>query len=152
MQELLKKLSKTDDNYASNILRISFVIMMLPHGAGKIFGIFGGFGFEKTMHHFTENMGIPYILALIAIAVEFLSSLMILVGWQTRINAFLLASVMTVAGFMHIENGFYMNWFGQKTGEGFEFHILAVGMMLALAFLGGGKYSLDYSFSKKDLK
>ncbi len=143
MKNLLQRLARTDNNSASILLRISFVIMMLPHGAGKLFGIFGGFGFEKTMHNFTENMGIPYILALVAILIEFVSSLMILVGYQTRINAFLLASVMTVAGFMHIGNGFYMNWFGQKSGEGFEFHILAVGMMLALAVLGGGKYSVD---------
>lgn len=149
MKELFRKLKQTDNNSASIILRISFFIMMFPHGAGKVFGIFGGFGFEKTMQHFTENMGIPYILALVAITVEFLSSLLILVGYQTRINAFLLASVMTVAGFMHIGNGFYMNWFGQKTGEGFEFHILAVGMMLALAMLGGGKYSLDNKLNQK---
>jgi len=143
MKDLLQGLTRTDNNGASIFLRISFVIMMLPHGAGKLFGVFGGFGFEKTMQHFTENMGIPYILALAAILVEFLSSLMILVGYQTRINAFLLASVMTVAGFMHISNSFYMNWFGQQAGEGFEFHILAVGMMLALTVLGGGKYSID---------
>jgi len=148
MKNLLKKLSVTDNNYGSIFLRIGFVIMMFPHATGKLFGIFGGFGFEKSMHHFTENMGIPYILALAAMLIEFLSSLMILVGYQTRINAFLLASVMTVAGFMHSGNGFYMNWFGQKAGEGFEFHILAVGMMLALAMLGGGKYSLDNKSNK----
>jgi len=149
MKDLLQGLTRTDNNGASIFLRISFVIMMLPHGAGKLFGVFGGFGFEKTMQHFTENMGIPYILALAAILVEFLSSLMILVGYQTRINAFLLASVMTVAGFMHISNGFYMNWFGQQAGEGFEFHILAVGMMLALTVLGGGRYSIDNKMNQK---
>jgi len=148
MKDLFQKLRQTDNNNASIILRISFFIMMFPHGAGKVFGIFGGFGFEKTMQHFTENMGIPYILALVAIAVEFLSSLLILVGYQTRINAFLLASVMFVAGTMHIGNGFYMNWFGQQAGEGFEFHILAVGMMLALTVLGGGKYSIDNQLNK----
>ncbi len=148
MKKLFKQLSLTDDNYGSIVLRISFIIMMLPHGAGKLFGIFGGFGFQSTMQHFTENMGIPYILALLAILIEFISSLMILVGYQTRINAFFLASVMTVAGYMHIDNGFYMNWFGEKSGEGFEFHILAVGMMLTLAILGGGRYSLDNKLRK----
>ena len=106
MKDLFRKLSVTDNNYGSIFLRISFVIMMFPHATGKLFGIFGGFGFEKSMHHLTENMGIPYILALVAMLIEFLSSLMILVGYQTRINAFLLASVMTVAGFMHSGNGF----------------------------------------------
>ena len=148
MKDLLERLRRTDDNSASIILRISFVIMMLPHGAGKVFGIFGGFGFEKTMQHMTENMHIPYIFALLAIIIEFVSSLAILAGFQTRVNALLLGVVMFVAGTMHIQHGFYMNWFGQKAGEGFEFHILAVGMMLALAVLGGGKYSLDRKMTK----
>ena len=148
MKNLLQKLNVTDDNKASIFLRISFALMMIPHGAGKIFGIWGGFGLEKTLHHFTENLGVPFVFAILAILVEFFSSLAILVGYQTRINAFLLACVMFVAGLMHIKYGFYMNWFGQKAGEGFEFHILAVGMMLALVVLGGGKYSLDNKFMK----
>ncbi len=149
MKNLLQKLNVTDDNKASIFLRISFALMMIPHGAGKIFGIWGGFGFEKTLHHFTENLGVPFVFAILAILVEFFSSLAILVGYQTRINAFLLACVMFVAGLMHLKHGFYMNWFGQKAGEGFEFHILAVGMMLALAVLGGGKYSLDKKMNLK---
>ena len=149
MKNLLQKLNVTDDNKASIFLRISFALMMIPHGAGKIFGIWGGFGFEKTLHHFTENLGVPFLFAILAILVEFFSSLAILVGYQTRINAFLLACVMFVAGLMHLKHGFYMNWFGQKAGEGFEFHILAVGMMLALAVLGGGKYSLDKKMNLK---
>jgi len=148
----IKKLQQTDDNKASIILRITFSIMMLAHAAGKVFGIFGGLGFEKTIHHMTENMGVPYIFAVIAILVEFFSTLAIIVGYQTRINALLLVTLMTVAATFHMKNGFYMNWFGQNAGEGFEFHILAVGMMLALAILGGGKYSLDYMSTKKDLK
>jgi len=149
MKELLKKLSITDDNKASIFLRISFAVMMIPHGAGKLFGIWGGFGFEKTLHHFTENLAVPLVFAVLAILVEFFSAIAILVGYQTRINAFLLAVVMFVAGLMHLKHGFYMNWFGQKAGEGFEFHIIAVGMMLALAVLGGGKYSLDRKMNGK---
>ena len=149
---ILQKLRQTDDNKASIILRISFFIMIFAHGAGKVLGIFGGLGFEKTMHHMTENMYIPYIFALIAIVVEFVSSLLLILGYQTRINAFLLGIIMFVASTFHFKNGFYMNWFGQKAGEGFEFHILAIGMMLALIVLGGGKYSLDNTHKKKNLK
>ena len=36
-----------------------------------------------------------------------------------------------------------MNWFGQQTGEGFEYHLLVIGMSLALLIIGGGKWSLD---------
>jgi len=146
----MHRLTQTDDNYGSIFLRVSFAIMIIAHGAGKLFGVFGGFGFEKTMQIFTEHFHIPWILGLAAFLIEFFSGLAILVGYQTRINAFLLASVMSVAGYFHLEYGFYMNWFGKKAGEGFEFHILAIGMMLALAMLGGGKYSLDrYKMNKE---
>ena len=148
----MHRLTDTDDNLASIFLRVSFSIMMIPHGAGKLFGAFGGFGFEKTMAIFMEHFHIPWILGLAAFLIEFFSAIAILVGYQTRINALLLASVMTVAGYFHLEYGFYMNWFGKKAGEGFEFHILAIGMMLALAMIGGGKYSLDRKMMKKEEK
>ncbi len=141
--KIFNKIFNTDSNLASLFLRISFSWMMIPHGAGKLFGLFGGFGFEKSMQMFTTHFGIPWAISLFVFSVEFFSSLGILIGLKTRINAFLLASTMFVAGTFHIKYGFYMNWFGKKAGEGFEFHILAVGMMLALMMIGGGKYSLD---------
>jgi len=36
-----------------------------------------------------------------------------------------------------------MNWMGDQKGEGFEFHILVVGISLALLLKGGGLFSLD---------
>jgi putative oxidoreductase len=44
---------------------------------------------------------------------------------------------------VHLPNGFFMNWFGQKAGEGFEFHLLAIGMAVALIITGGGRWSVD---------
>jgi len=44
---------------------------------------------------------------------------------------------------VHVQNGFFMNWFGNQSGEGFEYHLLVVGMSLALVISGGGKWSLD---------
>lgn len=43
----------------------------------------------------------------------------------------------------HIKNGFFMNWSGMLQGEGVEFHILALGIAVALLFSGGGAWSLD---------
>ena len=147
----MHRLTDTDDNLASIFLRVSFAMMIIPHGLEKVFGAFGGLGFEKTMAIFTEQFHIPWTVGVFAIAVEFLSPIAMLVGYQTRINALLLAGFMTVAGSFHLKHGFHMNWFGEKAGEGFEFHILAIGMMLALAMIGGGKYSLDRKMMKKDL-
>jgi putative oxidoreductase len=51
---------------------------------------------------------------------------------------------MTGAIFMvHLSNGFFMNWFGKQAGEGFEYHLLAIGMAVALMIAGGGKWSVD---------
>src|SRR5690606_12484350 len=49
----------------------------------------------------------------------------------------------------HLEHGFFMNWFGDKEGEGFEYHLLMIGLCLALFIQGSGKYSLDNLISKK---
>jgi len=57
---------------------------------------------------------------------------------------------MVVAALMaHVQNGFFMNWFGTQAGEGFEYHILAVGMALTLMIAGGGRWSVDAMLMKK---
>ncbi|HEX5132349.1 MAG TPA: hypothetical protein VFX92_07670, partial [Candidatus Krumholzibacteria bacterium] len=44
---------------------------------------------------------------------------------------------------VHLGNGFFMNWSGQQGGEGFEYHIIATAIALALVVLGGGWASMD---------
>ena len=44
---------------------------------------------------------------------------------------------------VHWPNGFFMNWFGKQVGEGFEFHLLVIGICIPLLVRGGGKYSVD---------
>jgi putative oxidoreductase len=125
---------------------------MFPHGAQKLLGSFGGYGFTGTMHHFTETMGIPYLFALLAILAESFGALGLIVGLGTRIAAFGVGATIGVAALMkHGQYGFFMNWFGTQAGEGFEYHLLVVGMALALVVSGGGQWSLDRLLSKKSL-
>jgi putative oxidoreductase len=42
-----------------------------------------------------------------------------------------------------LQNGFYLNWFGKQQGEGYEYHLLVIGMSLALLVTGAGKWSVD---------
>jgi len=49
---------------------------------------------------------------------------------------------------VHIPNGFFMNWFGKQAGEGFEYHLLVIGMSIPLLISGGGKYSVDMLIHK----
>lgn len=141
---MLRRILATQDQVSLTVVRIFLGLVYFPHGAQKVLGWFGGHGFSATLQQFTQNMQIPLVFALLAICAEFFGSLGLIVGLFTRIAAFGIAATMTVAVFMvHLPNGFFMNWSGKQAGEGFEFHILAVGMALSLMIGGGGKWSLD---------
>jgi len=63
---------------------------------------------------------------------------------QGETGTFGIGVTIGVAALMvHVKNGFFMNWFGTQAGEGYEYHLLVVGMALALIIAGGGRWSLD---------
>jgi len=141
---MLKKLLSTEDQLAPLVIRVMLGVVMLPHGAQKALGMFEGGGFAATMKGMSQGMGIPSAVVLLIIASEFLGSLGLILGVATRFCAFGTFSIMTGAIFMvHLSNGFFMNWFGKQAGEGFEYHLLAIGMAVALMIAGGGKWSVD---------
>jgi putative oxidoreductase len=141
---MLKKLLSTEDHLAPLVIRVMLGVVMLPHGAQKALGMFGGGGFTATMKGMSQGMGIPSIVVLLIIASEFLGSIGLILGVATRFCAFGTFSIMTGAIFMvHLSNGFFMNWFGKQAGEGFEYHLLAIGMAVALMIAGGGRWSVD---------
>jgi putative oxidoreductase len=126
------------------LLRGTLGAVMFPHGAQKALGWFGGGGFQGTMSYFTESVGMPAVLGLLVIAAEFLGSLLLVAGLATRFAAASIGLVMIGAAVLvHAPNGFFMNWFGNQAGEGFEFHFLAIALATALVVQGGGRWSLD---------
>ena len=65
-----------------------------------------------------------------------------------RIAAFGILSNMVVAVVTsHLNSGFFMNWSGQKAGEGFEYHILAIALALVVMLRGSGAASVDRALS-----
>jgi putative oxidoreductase len=132
----------TDSGVVGLVLRITLAVVMFPHGAQKVLGWFGGHGFSRTMKYFTDS-GIPAVFALLAIAAEFLGPLGLAVGLLTRIAAFGVACVMLVAIVTVWPHGFFMNWYGNQKGEGFEYHLLALGIAITLIIIGAGAWSLD---------
>lgn len=142
--EKIKLILATEASVTQLILRLSLGIMILPHGLQKTFGMFGGYGFSGTMQFFTETMHIPWLFAFLAIAAEFAGGIGLILGLGTRVAALGVGITMLVAALTsHLEHGFFMNWFGNQKGEGFEFHLLAVGIAIALVAKGGGALSLD---------
>ena len=147
---MVKKLFQTNDDVALLVLRVLLGLVFFPHGMQKLFGWFGGPGFSGMMDMFTGSMGIPAVFAFLAIMAEGLGSLGLITGLLTRVAAFGIAVNMAVAVYMvHWQNGFFMNWFGNQKGEGFEYHLLAIAIAIALVIKGGGRWSLDRVISGK---
>ena len=141
---MLHKFFSPQDSVVPLITRVVLGAVMLPHGMQKALGMFGGGGFAATMQGMSQGMGIPSVAVLLIIASEFLGSIALILGVATRLCAFGTFSIMTGAIFMvHLPNGFFMNWFGKQAGEGFEYHLLAIGMAATLMIAGGGKWSVD---------
>jgi putative oxidoreductase len=141
---MLKKLFQTNDDAALLILRVMLGAVFFPHGMQKLFGWFGGPGFSGMMDMFTTKMAIPAVFAFLAIMAEGLGSLGLITGFLTRIAAFGITVNMIVAVYLlHFQNGFFMNWFGNQKGEGFEYHLLVIAIGIALMIKGGGKWSVD---------
>ncbi len=126
------------------VLRLTLGLVILPHGAQKLLGWYGGYGFKGTMGFFTQTMRIPAPLALLAIVAEFFGPLALFLGLLTRPAALGIGAVMVVAALTsHLRNGFFMNWFGNQKGEGFEYHLLVLAISAAVIWRGAGAYSLD---------
>lgn len=147
---MIGKLLKTPDDYGLTLLRLVLGIVFFAHGAQKVLGWWGGYGFTGTMQFFTQGMGIPAPLAFLAIMAEFLGGLGLIVGALSRIAAFGIVSVMTVAVLkVHLPFGLFMNWYGSQKGEGFEYHLLAMAMAAALVLRGAGALSVDGLLAKR---
>lgn len=140
----MKTLFQTDDTWSGLILRVMLGIVMFPHGAQKLLGWFGGFGFAGTMGFFTEQMHIPAMLAFLVILAESIGAVGLVLGFLSRVAAFGMACVMVGAIWLvHWPNGLFMNWSGKQAGEGFEYHLLVIAISLALMIAGSGKWSVD---------
>jgi putative oxidoreductase len=141
---MIHRLFVTDDSTATLILRLVLGIIFFAHGAQKMLGWFGGFGFSGTMGFFTGMMHIPAPFAFLAIAAEFFGGLGLIVGFLTRIAAFGIGVNMLVAiAIVHHAFGFFMNWSGAQKGEGFEYHLLVLAIVVFLMIRGAGALSVD---------
>jgi len=146
---MFRKLMNTTDDSAITILRLVLGVVFFAHGAQKALGWFGGYGFSGTMGFFTQQAHIPAVFAFLAICAEFLGSIGLLLGFLGRIAAFGIACNMVVAIVMiHRHFGLFANWYGSQKGEGYEYHLLAIAIALAIMIKGSGALSVDRALSQ----
>ncbi len=147
---MIEKIFKTDnEDWGFLIARIFLGVAILPHGLQKLLGLFGGYGFTATVGYFSST-GIPSVIGALIILAESFGMLFLIFGLISRISAAAMALIMLGAIFMvHAQFGFFMNWFSAQSGEGFEYHLLALGLSLVVLVKGGGKWALDSEISKK---
>lgn len=132
------------NDWTGLILRLTLGLIIFPHGAQKLLGWFGGYGFSGTMNFFTGTVHLPWVIGFLVIVIEFFGSFFLIAGLGGRIWA--AAMIVLMAGIIfssHLPNGFFMNWSGSQPGEGYEFHLLVIGLSLALMLNGSGRFSLD---------
>jgi putative oxidoreductase len=145
---MLRKLTQTDNSTGTTIIRVLLGLVFFAHGAQKMLGWFGGYGFSGTMGFLTGGLHIPVVFAFLAIAAEFFGGLGLIFGALTRVAAFGIAVNMLVAiAMVHSRFGFFMNWSGNQKGEGFEYHLLAIAMSVFLMLEGAGALSVDRKLS-----
>ncbi|MEM7581774.1 MAG: DoxX family protein [Acidobacteriota bacterium] len=145
---MFQKLIQTDDDISSIVLRWTLAIVFFPHGAQKVLGWWGGNGFSGSMDYFTGT-GMPWIVAFLVVMGEFLGPIGLAVGFLSRFAAFGLGVIMVGAIFIaHAQHGFFMNWYGNQQGEGFEYHLLAIGLSIAVMLKGSGALSIDRQLSR----
>ena len=146
----MKAFFQTDDSWAGLILRLTLGLVMFPHGAQKLLGWYGGYGFDGTLGFFTGKMGLPWLIAFLIIMGESFGSLGLLVGFLTRFSAASIGVIMLGAiTLVHWPNGFFMNWFGKQAGEGYEYHLLVLGISIALTVIGAGRWSVDQQIAER---
>src|ERR1700747_649055 len=145
---MIRKLTATDNDFATTTLRMVLGVIFFAHGAQKMLGWFGGYGFTGTMGFFTGMMHIPGVFAFLAIAAEFFGGIGLIFGLFSRVAALgVLCNMIVAIAMVHSRFGFWMNWTGTQKGEGFEYHLLLIAASVFIMIRGAGAASVDHLLS-----
>lgn len=119
-------------------IRMMFGVIFIFHGSQKLFGAFGGHGVEG-MAMFLQSMSfpLPYLNAWMAALTEFIGGVLLILGFASRISSLLLSFTMIVASFTAHAGSFDI----QKGGMEYPLSLSVI--LIALAFMGSGRYSLS---------
>ena len=141
---MLFDLFSTNPDWIQTIVRLILGIVFFAHGAQKLLGWFGGPGLKGTLRTMHEFIGLPVPLAFAAVLTEFFGGLGLIVGLLSRVAAIgigvtMLSAIVMVNG----RYGLFLNWFGDRKGQGYEYHLLAIALAAVIIVRGSGAMSLD---------
>ena len=147
----MNRLFATSDSALQALLRLTLALVFFPHGAQKVLGWFGGHGLGASMEQLTHGLGLPSLLAVLAITAEFLGAIALFFGFLTRIAAFgLLCNMVVAVLLIHAKVGFFMNSGGRAPPgrEGFELHLLAIALLVDVLVRGAGALSVNRALTR----
>ncbi|HKP12286.1 MAG TPA: DoxX family protein [Blastocatellia bacterium] len=123
-------------DWALFVARVIVGLLFAAHGAQKLFGAFGGPGLAAVV----QMMGPLGYLVTIG---EFFGGLGLALGFLSRFSAASLIVIMLGAiATVHAQFGLFMNWAGKQAGEGFEYHLLAIGLLAVVLLAGPGRLAI----------
>ena len=141
---MFRKLIATSSTWFTLPIRLALAAVMIAHGAQKVLGSFNGPGFKTFIGGNTPFgfMRPAWLWLALAALSELVGGLLVLLGFLTRVGAFLFACVMLTAIIgVHLPGGFFAN------NRGYEYPLSLLAMALALLIAGGGQASIDKGLS-----
>jgi putative oxidoreductase len=148
MVSMFHRIIRTENDVVLAILRLVLGVVVFSHGAQKMLGLFGGRGFGGTIA-FYQHLGFAPVLGFFAVAIEFFGGLALIAGFLGRVAALaIIARLVVVVATLYWQFGFFMNWNGDPRGEGYEFHLLAFALAVAILVRGSGAFSVDRLLSQ----
>jgi putative oxidoreductase len=144
---MLADILQTENDYVYLILRLVAGIIIFPYGMQKLFGWFknfgGGVGIKETLLQMKAKK-IPVFIAWLIIFGQSLGSIALILGCMGRLAAMANFIIFLGAFFVHLPDGWTLNWLGNKKGEGVEYFVLLLTILLIVVLKGSGAFSVDY--------
>jgi putative oxidoreductase len=141
---MLFDLLSTNPDWIQTIVRLILGVVFFAHGAQKLLGWFGGPGLKGTLRTMHDTLGLPASMAFLAVLAEFLGGVGLITGLLGRVAALGIGVVMLTAIVMvNGRYGLFLNWFGDRKGHGYEYHLLAIALAVVIIVRGSGAMSLD---------
>ena len=136
-------LFRTPRDWVQCLLRVALGALIFPHGAQKLFGLFGGGGYAATIGYFSAQLGVPAWLTTLVVISESVGGLLLIAGLLSRLAALaLVADMVGAIALVNLKSGFF--W----TNGGVEYPLLVIVVALAVVIRGGGAFSVDRALTE----